>query len=119
MTCPARSPLTSEAALCVRPAGPVVDTWECNGGTNQNFSFSASSGLLATQAGPFGPSVCVSAAPVSPNACTNVWGRVLSDGYALGFVNNGDAAATVTCDSACFGALNITATSLKVRTGIT
>jgi hypothetical protein len=33
----------------------------------------------------------------------NVWGKLLPGGdFALGFVNNGDAAADVTCDAACF-----------------
>jgi hypothetical protein len=95
--------------------GPTIDTWTCNGGVNQNFSYSATTGLLATTPAPSDPSLCIAASPAGAQTCTNVWGRVLSDGYALGFVNNGDAAATITCGPACFGALNITATSLKVR----
>jgi hypothetical protein len=45
-----------------------------------------------------------------------VWGRKLSTGYALGLVNNGDAPATVTCDRACFAAMNVTGSgALRVR----
>lgn len=92
---------------------PAVDTWTCNGGTNQNFTFSAG-GQLASVASAQHPSLCLEASTNEAQTCTNVWGRVLSDGYALGFVNNGGNAVSVTCDPSCFAALNITATSLKV-----
>ena len=100
----------------VHPSIPpaVVDTWTCNGGVNQNFTLSAG-GLLATVASAQHPSTCLAASPAGAQSCTNVWGRVLSDGYALGFVNNGGDAVDVSCGPACFAALNITATSLKVR----
>ena len=91
----------------------MVDTWACNGGVNQNFTLSAG-GQLSSVGSPDHPSLCIAAAPGGGQSCTNVWGRVLSDGYALGFVNNGGDAVSVTCDVTCFAALNITATSLKV-----
>ena len=31
-----------------------------------------------------------------------MWGRTLSDGWALAFINNGAAAINVTCGAACF-----------------
>ena len=38
--------------------------------------------------------------------CANVWGRPLSNGdFALAFVNNAAANATVTCDAACWASL--------------
>jgi len=96
-------------------AGPAVDTWTCNGGVNQQFTMNAA-GLIATTAAPGKPSLCLSVSPVSPSSCTNVWGRVLSQGsYALGFVNNGPSAANITCGPACFAALNVTAKALLVR----
>ncbi len=93
-------------------AGPLVDIYACNGGTNQNFTLTAA-GLLKTASSSDHPSMCLSA---SEQVCTNVWGRTLSDGWALGFVNNG-VAANVTCDADCFALLNLTASvqSLVVR----
>ena len=54
----------------------------------------------------------------APCNSTNVWGRELSGGkFALGFVNNADSAAKITCDGSCFDALNISSSvaALKVR----
>jgi alpha-galactosidase len=97
-------------------AGPAVDTWGCNGGVNQNFTFTAWGGL-STAASTQYPAMCLAARAAPPQACTNVWGRTLSDGWALGFVNNGGAPATVACDSSCFAALGIPASvsGLAVR----
>jgi hypothetical protein len=55
-------------------------------------------------------SFCLTATAAPPAAsCTNVWARPLSDaGTAFGMVNNGGAAANVTCDAACFAAAGIT-----------
>lgn len=98
--------------------GPTVDAWACNGGSNQAFSLSAE-GLIATQKDATHAPVCLSATVAPPpSQCTNVWGRQLSGGaFALGFVNNGGAAANVTCDAACFAQLRVPAgvTQLKVR----
>lgn len=95
--------------------GPVVDTWTCNGGSNQNFSWSAASGLLRTADGGAGKSsMCVAADPSAASSCTNVWGRTLADGYALAFVNNGGV-QNVTCDSACFASLGALSGSYNVR----
>lgn len=98
--------------------GPVVDVWDCNGGSNQAISYAAATGLLSDTAGtkPGQSQMCLRAnAPA--NDCENVWGRVLSDGFALAFVNNADEAASVTCDATCFAGLNISSsvTSLHVR----
>mmetsp|Transcript_24229 Transcript_24229/g.47642 ORF Transcript_24229/g.47642 Transcript_24229/m.47642 type:complete len:566 (-) Transcript_24229:689-2386(-) len=89
--------------------GPAVQVWGCNGGSNQNFTFDAKTGAIATVTSKQGSSMCLSAQAVQQ--CTNVWGRKLSDGYALGFVNNGAQLATVTCDSSCFAKMGIPATS--------
>ena len=41
---------------------------------------------------------------------TNVWARPLSGGeFALVFLNAGPNATDVTCDAACFSAINVTA----------
>eukprot|EP00038_Savillea_parva_P025951 m.50314 g.50314 ORF g.50314 m.50314 type:complete len:571 (+) comp7229_c0_seq2:61-1773(+) len=96
--------------------GPAVDVWACNGGPNQNWTVTAS-GQLKTQASEHGPAMCLAARQAS-NACTNVWGRQLSQGeFALGLLNNGNDAANVTCDTDCFDKLNISSTvkSLTVR----
>ena len=101
-------------------AGPTVDTWTCNKGSNQNFTLS-SKGLLRTNTNadqPPKPSMCLKAQTNTGGDCSNIWGRVLSDGaYALAFVNNAAQNLTVTCDAACFTALNISAsvTRFKVR----
>ena len=99
-------------------AGPSVDTWACNGGSNQAFTLNADGTISephSASPGTGGPR-CLAFASVPPSICTNVWGRKLSTGYALGLVNNGDAPANITCDSACFAAMNVTGTSaLKVR----
>jgi len=97
-------------------AGPAVDTWACNGGSNQRFSLSPA-GLLATAADAKHAAKCVRAV-AAPPSCTNVWGRALSDGFALAFVNNAAGApARVECGAACFAELNISAavTTLRVR----
>lgn len=91
--------------------GPVVDTWACNGGTNQRFT-RAADGSISSADG-----LCLTAQPPA-DTCTNVWGRTLSKGaWALGFVNNGPNAAHITCDSSCFEAMGVTAatTGLVVR----
>jgi hypothetical protein len=99
--------------------GPAVDIWGCNGGSNQKFTLSADGHLSSTAgAGPSQPAMCVTATTAPPQQCSNVWGRALAGGdFALGFVNNDDNAAAVTCDAACFAQLlNGTAPSaLKVR----
>ena len=82
--------------------GPTVDVWTCNGGTNQNFSFTEG----RVKAGS--DSMCLSAQALVPHTCDNVWGRALADGgFALAFVNNDvDAdSSAITCDGACFDAL--------------
>ena len=98
--------------------GPTVDTWQCNGGSNQNFTFK-NGGLLFTvgDAQPMHYPACLVATTDAVGDCTNVWGRKLSDGYALAFVNNADSNVTVSCDASCFASLNISSavTSLKVR----
>ena len=95
-------------------AGPGVDVWQCNGGSNQNFTYNATTGAIATVASSQGPSKCLQTG--KSQTCTNVWGRQLSGGaHALGFVNTGDAAANITCGPECFQKMNITATSLTVR----
>ena len=101
--------------------GPVVDVWDCNGGTNQNFTLSAD-GHISDRAGaqPNQPAMCLTASVQPPQECSNVWGRLLAGGdFALGFVNNDvDSPSTaITCDATCFAALlNGTApASLKVR----
>lgn len=100
-------------------AGPVVDIWICNGGSNQKFTYSSTTGLLKDTTGsqPAQDAKCLSAVQSTPSSCSNVWGRRLSDGYALAFVNNEGTQATVSCDTDCFAALNVSAstTSLKVR----
>ena len=97
-------------------AGPAVDVWTCNGGSNQNFTLTAE-GLLRTGDGGAGrSSVCLAAVP--PQPCSNVWGRTLAKGdIALGFVNNADTPANVTCDAACFATVlkGSTPTSLRAR----
>ena len=67
------------------------------------------------QAAPGKPSLCLeaTAAPAAP--CTNVWTRTLSDGYAVGFVNNGAGTANITCDAGCFGSLDVKTGGLLVR----
>ena len=83
--------------------GPVVDVWTCNGGTNQNFTLSASGQIKAGS-----DSMCLSSQALVAHQCDNVWGRALSGGaFALAFVNNDvDAdSSAVTCDGACFAAL--------------
>ncbi len=100
-------------------AGPLVDTYTCNGGSNQALSWDSATGTISephsvAPAGT-GPPLCLAFSPSPPQQCTNVWGRQLSSGYALGMVNNGDAPATVTCDSACFAAMNVTAAAGRLR----
>lgn len=111
---------------------PRVDIWDClAGATNLAWTLQARSvrgvvaALLSTQPcltltlQPNGQlvndnsSLCLTATPAPPAAsCTNVWARPLSDGgTAFGFVNNGGAAANVTCDEACFTAAGISAVS--------
>ena len=87
-------------------AGPPVDVWTCNGGSNQNFSFDAS-GLVRTADGGAGkPSMCLAATKQAPDVCSNVWGRSLSGGvFALGLVNNDVNTANVTCAADCFAAV--------------
>ena len=94
-------------------AGPTVDTWACNGGSNQRFTLSAA-GALSTAADAKHAPKCVKAVPAAHPDCTNVWGRVLSDGFALAFVNNAGSPETVTCDGDCFSALNISATVTRL-----
>jgi len=49
-------------------AGPAVDTWTCNGGSNQNFTWLSGSGLLHTADGGAGkPSMCLAADPSAAN----------------------------------------------------
>ena len=89
-------------------AGPAVDTWTCNGGSNQNFSWSPASGLLASADGGAGkPAMCVAADPAAASTCTNVWGRALAAGFAVGMVNNAAAPLPITCDAACFAAVGL------------
>lgn len=98
--------------------GPVVDTWDCNGGSNQVFFLNKTKGIpnqgaISSTASNLGPSRCLTAAIQD---CTNVWGRVLSNGsYALAFVNNGPDAVLITCDATCFSQLNISVSSFVVR----
>lgn len=90
---------------------------QCNGGSNQKFTYQATTGQLSSGFDAVHVSAkCLSAVPPK-GSCTNVWGRKLSDGYALAFVNNGPSPATVACDATCFAALNVTSatTALKVR----
>ena len=95
--------------------------WDCNGGSNQNFTLSADGHISSHQGSqPNQPAMCLTATAQAPQTCSNVWGRLLAGGdYALGFVNNDvDSASTaITCDASCFAALlNGTApASLKVR----
>jgi hypothetical protein len=94
-------------------AGPAVDTWACNGGSNQNFTLRADGTISEPHSAPPAPGAggprCLAFAPAPPAAaCTNVWGRRLARGWALGMVNNGDAPARVACDAACFAAMNVT-----------
>jgi alpha-galactosidase len=97
-------------------AGPVVDTWACNGGTNQRFTLTPA-GTLATAADAAHGAKCVKAVAAAPASCANVWGRTLADGFALAFVNNDARAATVACDAGCFAALNVSTsvTRLAIR----
>jgi hypothetical protein len=102
-------------------SGPAVDTWECNGGSNQRLTLNADGTISEPSSQPpapgkGGPACLTAAAPPPAASCTNVWGRVLSTGYALGLVNNGDRAVNVTCDAACFSAMNVTGSgALQVR----
>ena len=97
-------------------AGPLVDGFTCNGGSNQKLSLNADGTISEPNSlpdGGGGPKCLV----VSPNpSCSNVWGRRLSQGhFALGFVNNGDAATTITCDAACFQLMGVKAGTYTVR----
>lgn len=95
--------------------GPAVDTYTCNGGSNQHFTLSPASGLLATADGGAGkPSLCIAADP-SAAMCTNVWGRTLADGFAIGMVNNAGSALPITCDAACFAQLPLAGATYDVR----
>ena len=100
-------------------AGPAVDTWACNGGSNQQFTLNADGTISEPHSlpgGGGGPSCLRATAAPPAQACTNVWGRKLSGGaFALGFVNNGGANATVACDAACFAATGVTAGRFTVR----
>ena len=96
--------------------GPAVDTWTCNGGSNQNFTWLSGSGLLFTADGGAGkPSMCVAADPSAASTCTNVWGRALSDGFAVGMVNNAASPLAVTCDAACFAKVGLAGGAYSVR----
>ncbi len=62
--------------------------------------------------------VCVIVRPCvcGPRACQPPPPRRLSGGaFALGFVNNGPEAATVTCDAACFASVGLTSGAVVVR----
>jgi len=81
--------------------GPKVQMWECNGQDNQRFALSPE-GLISTTSDASHPAMCLAVAPAGSD-CSNVWGRKLSDeAYALGYVNNANATATVTCNAECF-----------------
>ena len=111
--------LASPRLASPRSFSPPV--WDCNGGSNQNFTLSADGHISSHQGSqPNQPAMCLTATAQAPQTCSNVWGRLLAGGdYALGFVNNDvDSASTaITCDASCFAALlNGTApASLKVR----
>ena len=95
--------------------GPNVDLWTCNGGANQKWSLTPEGLLQSAQT--FTPRLCAAAVTPAAAACTNVWARPLVDGsVAFVFVNNGAANATVTCDAACFSAMNVTGSgSVSIR----
>jgi hypothetical protein len=99
-------------------AGPAVDTWTCNAGSNQALTLNADGTISEpnSQPGGKGGPKCLAFTEAPAGSCTNVWGRQLSGGaVALGFVNNGDSAAQVACDAACFAALNISKGTWSVR----
>jgi len=99
-------------------AGPAVDTWACNGGSNQQFKLNADGTISEPNSEPGGTGgpLCLRATVDPIESCTNVWGRKLAGGaYALGFVNNGGYNATVTCDGACFAATGVTSGRYTVR----
>ncbi len=78
-------------------AGPTVDTWACNGGSNQQFKLNADGTITEPNSKPGGSGgpLCLRASAGPPaGVCTNVWGRKLTGGaFALGLVNNGGANA--------------------------
>jgi alpha-galactosidase len=97
-------------------AGPAVDVWTCNGGPNQNFTIDSVTGLISTSTVGGKPKMCLQATEMS---CSNVWGRQLSDGYALAFINNDSSSPSqsISCDESCFSKLlnGTSVNSLKVR----
>ena len=91
------------------PQGTRVDTAACTAKANQAWTLRAD-GTLASQSG-----ICVRAKSWG-NTCSNVWGRrLVNESYSLAFVNNDDVESYVTCDGACFAALNITPGTAQLR----
>lgn len=92
---------------------PRVDLWTCvDGATNEQWAMNTSvnpAGLPGVMFVNQDSGYCLAATGADTTSCTNIWARPLSDGgVALGFLNNGNDATTVTCDAACFAAAGIT-----------
>ena len=96
-------------------AGPRVDLFECNGGTNQRFTF-GSGGTLETAAGQGHDARCLGTAATPPGGSGNsgapvqVWGKPLLNGsFAVLVLNRQrNASTSVPVD---FARLNLSATA--------
>ena len=100
-------------------AGPAVDTWTCNKGTNQQLTLNRDGTISEPSSAPGGGGgapLCLAAVALPTQNCTNVWGRQLSGGaFGIGLVNNGGGAAPVACDAACFAAVGLAGGAFTVR----
>ena len=52
---------------------------------------------------------------LAKGAVSNVWGRQLSNGFAMAFFNNGASPANITCDQQCWSLTNLGNTTVSVR----
>ncbi len=113
-------------------SGPLVDTYTCNGGQNQQWKMNPDGTIQSAQTA-YGAQCIAATQGGSSSQCTNVstylrsstysklyclqvWGKPLSTGqWGLALLNNNNDAANITCGPSCFAQTNLTTSNLRVR----